>query len=375
MIYHPSFCKRRVDICDTPGWFEQRAKLYAEVAKWDYREPDEIYFSFSEPDCGWIDITVFTNGKKVHTFPVSQAFDPFYQLKDWMEDIVNDNKLTSDFSVEVEGRTIIFHYEHIRNAQFGSGRKFVSEEYELDEWEDYDANTYPDLGLFYLYDSAEQELPVVCYCKTKQFLFALYNGLLYYSSRTKAISKFGNDWYYMDHDDEGKPYFDNWEFYNTLKSTLIEWNYDSDRAYRHEWLEFKDPSKIQETVHMWTEWGDGLFWHQRGGCSGNAEGFFIDTDGIEIDLSVMPELRQWYDEWELDGPFGVEKWTEEHERTWFQKGWELAKKIRTMLPECVDLYYQWKAFKIEDSEWGYEEIPILVPDQRLIQKKKKRYEE
>ena len=85
----------------------------------------------------------------------------------------------------------------------------------------------------------------------------------------------------------------------------------------------------------------------------------------------MPELRQWYDEWESDGPFGVEKWTEEHERTWFQKGWELAKKIRTMLPESVDLYYQWKTFKIEGSEWGYEEIPIIVPDQRLI--KRKRY--
>lgn len=371
MIFHPSFCKRKIDICDTPDWFEQRAKLYAEVAKWGYRKPDEIYFGFSDPDSGWIDITIYINGKKVHTFPISQAFDPFFQLKVWMEDIVNDTKLSTDINIEVEGRTIIFHYEHIRHAEFGSGRKFITDDYELDEWEDYDANTHPDTGLFYLYDSGMYEMPVICYCNTKQLLFVLYNGLLHYSARSKAVPKFGNDWYYMDHDDEGNPEFDNWEFYNTLKSPLIEWNYDSKEAYRHRWPEFREPVQIKETVHMWFEWGDGLFWHQRGGCCGNAEKFFVDTENTEIDLTGLPELRQWYDEFDESGPLGVDNWTKEHMDEWFNRGWDLAKKIRVMLPECVDLFYQWKSCKCEGSEWGNEEIPIIVPDQRLYIKKQR----
>ena len=82
----------------------------------------------------------------------------------------------------------------------------------------------------------------------------------------------------------------------------------------------------------------------------------------------------WYKDREGNAQFGADGDSMlsylECMNTWYQKGWELAKKIRTMLPESVDLYYQWKTFKIEGSEWGYEEIPIIVPDQRLIQKKK-----
>lgn len=115
--------------------------------------------------------------------------------------------------------------------------------------------------------------------------------------------------------------------------------------------------------------GGWPFWHQRGGCCGNAEKFFVDTENTEIDLTELPELRQWYDEFDKSGPFGVDNWTKEHMDKWLNTGWDLAKTIRVMLPESVDLFYQWKSFKCEGSEWGNEEIPIIVPDQRLYIKK------
>ena len=60
------------------------------------------------------------------------------------------------------------------------------------------------------------------------------------------------------------------------------------------------------------------------------------------------------------------KWPEEQFKSWLKKGWELAKKVRAKLPAEVDLFYEWKSFKKNDSEWGYGEIGILVPDERLL---------
>jgi len=322
-----------------------------------------MYFDFSAPDCGWMDVTIHVNGKKIHEFPLTAAFDPFSNLKAWMEDIVNDFKLSSELYLELEGRTAILHYEHLLLAQIGSGRKFVRE-YDLDEWEEYDANEgAPDVGLFYLYDSAVKGIPVVGCCKTKDFLAALYNGLMWYASRSKNAPLIGKEWYYMDHDDDGNPYFNNWDFYNTVKSPLIEWNLYSRFAYRHERPRFKEASEIKETVHMWAEWGDGLFWHQRGGCCGNAEGFFVDTEHTQVNLSDIPDIRKWYDEFDMRDPLA--DWPDEQFIPWLKKGWELAKIIRTRLPLCVDLFYHWKPFKSENHEWECAEIPFLVPDTRL----------
>lgn len=373
MIFHSGFRERALDFYDTPSWFESRSQVYKEVASWNNKNIDQVYFDFSAPDCGWMYVSIYVNGKKIHEFPLTAAFDPFHELKTWMEDIVNDFKLSSDLYLELEGRTAILHYEHIKLAQVGSERKFVHEEYNIDEWEDYDANYgAPDICLFYLYDSGVNGIPVVCCCRTKDFLLALYNGLLYYASRTKNAPLIGKEWYYMDHDDDGNPIESNWTFYNRLKSPLIEWNLDSRLAYRHERPVFKDHPMIKETVHMWTEWGDGLFWHQRGGCCGNAEEFFVDTESATIDLSDLPDIRTWYDEFDMRTPDA--DWPDEQFKPWLNKGWELAKIVRTRLPMEVDLFYHWKPFKLDDNEWGYVDIPIIVPDTRLLIPKEERYE-
>jgi hypothetical protein len=369
MVFHQNFYKKEYyENVSAPQWFEQRSKLYAEVAKWDSSHIKEIYFDFSEPDCGWMDITIYLDGKRIHTFPISQCFDPFFEMKVWMEDIVNDFKLGSDLYIEVDGRTIIMHYEHICLASLGCGVVNGYFEDKEPEWEEYDTNSCPDIGLFYLYDSGTKSIPVVCICKTKQFLFSLYNGLLAYAARSKSVPLIGKEWYYADHDDDGNPTENNWTLYNTIKSQLIEWNYDSgNAAYRHKRPQFKEVPPITETVHMWAEWGDGLFWHQRGGCCGNAEGFFVDAVDERIDLSDLPELRIWYDEFDNSDPCG--EWEENTFNSWFQRGWLLAKKVRKRLPESVDLFYHWKAFKLEDNEWS-KEIPIIVRDERNIIKKR-----
>lgn len=212
MIFHEGFTTKPNDILLSPSWFKKRAELYKEVSNWENKPFDEIFFDFSAPDIGWIDVTIYVNGKKQHQFPLTAAFDCFYEIKNWLEDIVNDFKLSSDLYLELEGRTAILHYEHIRLAEVGG--TFTYEDRDKDELESFDANNgEPDTGLFYIYDSGFKSIPVVCYCKTKQFLFAFYNSIIYYSSRSKYAGLIGKEWFYMDHDADGNPTEDNWTLY------------------------------------------------------------------------------------------------------------------------------------------------------------------
>lgn len=368
MVFHEGFTKNYY--VDTPNWFSKRAEIYKEVSTWVDRPFDKVYFDFSAPYCGWIDVSVYVNGKKRHMFPLTAAFSCLHEIKTWLEDIIIDTKLSSDVYLNLEGRTAILHYEHIRLAEVGCRMKFVNEDSDKDEWESYDANNGGlDTGLFYLYDSACKDIPVVCYCRTKQFIFSLYNSLLYYSSRGKYAHLIGREWFYEDHDDDGNPTENRWTFYKRLKSPLIEWNYDSTDAFRHKRPKFEETPVVKETVHMYAERGDRLFWNQQGECCGNAESFFVDTNRTKVNLSDMPEVRTWYNQ--FDGKKTLEEWSEEKFVSWFNQGWKLAKKIRQRLPLSVDLYYHREPFALEDSESGSVDIPIIVPDDRLLIKRKR----
>ena len=353
-----NFKQSYIDSIWLPGWFKARAEVYNKVAAWDEKEPDEVFFEFTKPKAGWIDVSIFSNGEKLFTFPISAAFDPFCEIKRCMEDIANDFRLSADLNIDAEGRNIVLHYERISQSEVGIRRMFVHEDRDKDQWERFSALTELDTGLFYVYDTISESTPVVCYCHTKQILYALYAGILQFASRSEYTQLIKDGWYYID---EG----DNWRLYNTIKSPLIEWSIYSDHGYRHLRPKFKNPPAIKETVHMWAEWGDALFWHQRGGCCGNADKFFVDTDNAEIDLSSMPEVRIWYDKFDSRSP-GV-PWDDKEHETWLNKGWELAKKIRMLLPESVDLFFEWRHFENIPDKYGFGRmIPYIVPDLRTI---------
>lgn len=368
MLFHNNF-EDRYSWCDTPNWFELKSKLYADICTWEPRKLDEVFFHFKAPNAGWMDFDVYVNGEKKHSTYFSAAFDPFRELRVWMEDVVNDFKLCSSMAIEIEGRTLIFHYENIKLCDVSVRRKFINEDREKDEWEFTDADTHPTIGVFCLYDSACDALPIICMCSAKQLVQSLYGSLLEYATG-EYKNKIPRDWYYMDldyddDDNEWKPLCDNWDFYNIIKSPLIEWFIYSKDGYRHKCHKFKPTPKIKETIHMWAEWGGGLFW--QGKCCGNADGFYIETGCKRIELTDIPELREWYDEFDNRAPEDI--WPEDEYNKWFAKGWELAKLVRKRLPENVDLFYQWRKYALQSPFDGNKEIPLIVPNDNLEIKK------
>lgn len=219
-----------------------------------------------------------------------------------------------------------------------------------------------DSGIFFAYNLDSGRNRPAHLCSTKEFLFAFYGGLLWYLSRLRTTS----DRHVRPEDclfsDDEK-----WNVYNKLKSPIVDW-YISTSANAGEGIpDFSPSPRVGETVSMWAEWGDGLFWHQHGGCSGNAERFFIDARERPVDLTGLPELRAWYDEFDDSDP-SVE-WPEEKTFAWMRRGWMLACRIRTMMPENVDLFFQWKVFSLKGQECA--ELPIIVPDGRRLEIKEK----
>ena len=112
---------------------------------------------------------------------------------------------------------------------------------------------------------------------------------------------------------------------------------------------------------MWAEWGGGLFW--QGGCCGDAEGFKIETENKQIVLTDIPEIGEWYNEFDKRTP--EDKWPEEDYNRWFAQGWELAKLVRKRLPDNVDLFYQWKCTMVPLSVEMHNEIPLIVPNENM----------
>ena len=341
-------------------WHEARSKVYKTFAEYYTIQTSEVYFEFSAPDVGWADVSVYCDGHKKHTFPISAAFDPFADIKVWLEDIVNDFKLSSDICIDAEGRTIILHYEHLRLAEVGSERKFVHEDRDEDEWQSYDAMSCPDLGLFYIYDSDSMEIPMVCCCETKQFLFALYHAMLEFA-RDKNHN-IGQEWYYMESDDRDRS-----DLYNEIKSPMIEWGICSDHAYRHLRPTFIEREQVQETIHMWPDWGGACFWDDNGIGSGDTHYLLYgdEQNEQEIDLGSVEGLQEWYEEFDCqDIPKGMSK--EDHIK-WLAKGWEVAMKVRQLLPPHIDLYYMQKAYKgIKDKNGYVKTHARIVPDIRDV---------
>ena len=133
----------------------------------------------------------------------------------------------------------------------------------------------------------------------------------------------------LDNDDEypsGEERVKLWEPYNILKSARIE------REISHLLSsQLTDPNKepINETFVMFPDCPGSLFFDTMGVCSGDEKG--ISSDFGDIKLNV-PGLREWvyeYDTVESHGCFDY----------YWEKGWELALRVRDQLPDNIDLYY------------------------------------
>ncbi|MBP3679191.1 MAG: hypothetical protein J6I70_02605 [Bacteroidaceae bacterium] len=299
-------------------WFEQRSKIYAQLAKGLPMEADNVKFRFNPPKYGSIDMYILVENKVNMMIPIAVHRFSFSMLRTFLENIVKDDLSLESciyLNTDMDKITDVFHYEHLVHkpcnllCPMGLNNKYA-DECEADD----------DYGLFYIYNWRCNE-PIYAFCKTRDFVKSLYLSVLSYIGL--GNNDFYEEWYrYEGGDDEGK-----WKLYNEFKSDLIEWYIYSDKSYREVWPrpKFKNEHAVDEIIMMYP----GYFMDDNGEEFGDCDTIPLWDDEIEIDYATNNLLLDW--------AWGIfdEIYTEEI----FQKGWRAAKRLRKLLPNNVDLFY------------------------------------
>ena len=90
-------------------WHEARRRMYAELArKKDIGASlDSVFFRLHGPEVGCIDFDVFVNGEERFSSLFSEIFDPFLNIRNWLEAIAKGSAPVQSLCIDTEGPQIL----------------------------------------------------------------------------------------------------------------------------------------------------------------------------------------------------------------------------------------------------------------------------
>lgn len=125
---------------------------------------DDVEIKLDYPENGWIDMHILVNGEEKELINTSNVYEPFQDIKEWLENIVSHVFDFTPFGVNIydESNNYILYYEPI-----------------LFQTDELLTPTPPELcGLFYIYDGYEGKIMAEAVCETKAFMSNLYMKIL-----------------------------------------------------------------------------------------------------------------------------------------------------------------------------------------------------
>ena len=347
-------------------YYTERARFLLDISEEKNSCVSEIAVKLAAPEYGWIDLELYVDGIKAIDIRMSDVFDPTVDIRNWLTDIISCRQTMTQTSIDQEGFEAILTFEEFgvdmnyRYAPGGikptAGLEMISKDYKETEA----FNNRTQLGLFTVYDSGVDSMPIRAIVSTRQLVAAFYLSFLTYAAtftfndHKKSFTFNWNSDEYEDIDDVDWS-VGQWDFYNRFKSRELEWYLYSRYPWRKDIPDFSTPApRIENYVIMWAEWSNALFWCGR--CLGNPDRIY--ADGKWIDLSDINGLREWYEEFDNSEP--CVEWEKNELEDWMRRGRQFAFEIRRRLPANIDLYYYWMPFihKID----GMQEPMDLIPN-------------
>ncbi len=202
--------------------------------------------------------------------------------------------------------------------------------------------SHPEMGRFWISKSDPCNDVFCAYVNTKEFVRGFY-----LSQMTELGFGLYDD---IDNYPEGEERKALWEPYNDFKSPKIE-------AFISNLDICEDDRKtfVNESFVMFPDWGGSIFWDTMGVGCGDFEELFTDYGVFKLNVPGLQKWGNFYDDHNDSQTF----------EDWWQKGWELAKEIRSQLPDWIDLYYMCFNPRYPDKIIGYHSgLPrIIVPKQ------------
>ena len=137
---------------------------------------DSFDIRFRGPDCGWLDSTVYVNGKEVYRMDFSDVYDSFEEIVKWLLSLINRRPSISVLSFDCEG-----YYQQIVCDYLGYWKR---------------RKDYQDVALFTLCcDWRDDEPPAYMILPVEEFVYKFYYGLLdyYIANKPTFMIEWGNE--------------------------------------------------------------------------------------------------------------------------------------------------------------------------------------
>ena len=74
----------QIKLFRSPLKLKTRLKKLIELSEAKSFRIDTIDFRFEGPEYGWLDVDVINNGQVVYSFSMSDVYEPFEQINDWL---------------------------------------------------------------------------------------------------------------------------------------------------------------------------------------------------------------------------------------------------------------------------------------------------
>ena len=216
-------------------WLLERSKLFAKYSESFPHNTDKVKLQLDYPDCGWIDMHFMVNGEEQIMIPASDVYEPFEDIRGWLENIAFNifDKTPSGVRIYDETYNYNLYYEPI-----------IQNSGEL-----YDHYGTDLLGLFYIYDGSKMQIVADAFCKTEDFVKAIYQPIIAFAERTRDKEEFIEDWIERAYNHEWGIYYDDNNprvkdiFYNKVKSEFVE-VFISDLYKSRDYLTLKKEEEI-----------------------------------------------------------------------------------------------------------------------------------
>ena len=152
-------------------WLHERSRILEKYAVNIPAKTDNIILQLDEPDNGWIDIHIIVNGEERELINASDVYEPFEDIRKWLESIVSHIFDFTPFAVNIydESYNYILYYEPLL---YQNDEMLMCPPAKL-------------CGLFYVYDSYKNKIVADAYCETKAFVRTFYETIVSYAKKAK----------------------------------------------------------------------------------------------------------------------------------------------------------------------------------------------
>lgn len=165
---------------------KERSRIFAKYGERLPQITDRVSFEFDKPNNGWIELMIQVNYEEANTLSLSSAYEPFQDMKEWLEDIVYNirgfSKKPSMLEIDCESYDAVLYYEPV--------------------FEQKDKDT----GIFYAYDTADNKIWADAYCDTSVFIKSIYEAIINYAIEMALTPDFVEEWVWDAYNSEMGPY-------------------------------------------------------------------------------------------------------------------------------------------------------------------------